>query len=370
MKIRVLEVLASLRRAGAERVAVSLAGGLDRARFQSGVVSLYPAFADGFEPVLEGAAVPVWHLGKRRGFDPRMWPRLARVLREFRPDIVHTHSYVMRYALPACAITRTGMLVHTVHNTADREVDAVGRAIHRLAFRRGAVAVAISAGLAESFRAVYGFPPAAVIPNGADTQPGPGAATRERWRAAHGFGPGDVVLVSVARLEPQKNPAGLIEAFARALPQAGPAHLVMAGAGSLLESSRDLAARLGVADRVHFPGLCREVPELLAGGDVFVLSSAWEGMPMAVIEAMAAGLPVVATAVGGVPELVEDGITGVLVPAGDTGALAAALGGLARDPARRRSLGEAGAARAACFDTRTMLARYAALFEQICRRCG
>jgi glycosyltransferase involved in cell wall biosynthesis len=364
VKTRVLEVLATLRRAGAERIAVSLATRLDPARFETGVVSLYDAFPGGFDPVLAEHGVPVWRLGKRRGFDPRMWPRLARVLRSFRPDIVHTHSYVMRYALPACAFTRTGRIVHSVHNMAEREVDAFGRAVHRIAWRAGALAVAVSPEVARGFRAMYGFAPAAVIPNGADPHPAPGACAREAWRRAHGFSPADLLVVSVARFEPQKNPFNLIHAFAHAAPDMPAARLVMAGEGSLLEASRSLAASLGVADRVHFTGLCREVPELLAACDIFALGSDWEGTPLAVIEAMAARLPVVATAVGGVPELVEDGVTGLLASAGDPGALARALASLARQPARL-AMGEAAARRALRFDSAAMVGAYAALFERI-----
>jgi len=370
VKIRVLEVVATLRRAGAERVAVALARGLDPARFEAGVVSLYAPFPGGFEPELAGRGVPVWHLGKRRGFDPRIWLRLARAFRAFRPDIVHTHSYVMRYVWPARALSRTGKVVHTIHNVAEREVDSIGRAIHRFAFRRGAVPVAISAEVARSFRCLYGVEPAAVIPNGSDIRACFRSGAREAWRCAHGFAPGDLLIASVARLEPQKNPLGLIDAFARGLAGEPGSHLILAGEGSLLEPARGAAARAGVAHRVHFTGLCQEVPELLSACDLFALASDWEGSPVAVIEAMAAGLPVAATAVGGVPELVEDGVTGVLVPAGDPAALGGALAALARDPARRRAFGEAAAARAGRFDAAAMIAAYAALFERLCRGTG
>ncbi len=362
MRVRVLEVLATLRRAGAERIAVTIAARLDRARFETGVVSLFDAFPGGFEPQLAEREIPVWHLSKRPGFDPRMWTRLAGVLRAFRPNIVHTHSYVMRYALPARALARRGSIVHTVHNMAEREVDGFGRAVHRVAFHCGAVPVAISETVARSFESVYGFAPAAVIPNGVDLCREAGG--RDAWRRANGFAAGDLLIVSVARFERQKNPLGLVEAFAHALPDDPHAYLVMAGEGSLLPEARALAERLGVARRVRFTGLCADVAGLLAAGDIFALASHWEGTPVAAIEAMAAGLPVAATAVGGLPELVEDGVCGLLAPPGDPAALAGALAALARHP-RRREMGEAAARRARRFDAAAMVDAYAALFERV-----
>jgi glycosyltransferase involved in cell wall biosynthesis len=363
VKIRVLETLASLRRAGAERVAVTLAAGLDRARFETAAVTLFPGSEGDFEPELRERGIPLWRLGKRRGLDPRMWPRLAAVLRSFRPDIVHTHSYVLNYAFPAWLYARQGRIVHTVHNLAERENRATGRLLHRAAFRLGALPVAISGRVAESFERFYGFAPAATIPNGVDCAGFRGTDHRERWRRENGFAPDDLLIVSVARLEPQKNPLRLIEAFAKAAASA-PAYLLMAGEGSLLEASRDAAARLGIATRMRFLGLRQDIAELLPCCDLFALASDWEGAPVALIEAMAAGLPAVATAVGGVPDLVEDGVTGLLVPPGDTAALALALAALARDPARRRRMAEAAAKRAAAFDAHAMIDSYAALFER------
>jgi glycosyltransferase involved in cell wall biosynthesis len=355
--------VASLRRAGAERVAVSLACGLERSRFRTGVVSLYDAFPGGFEPVLGEGGVPVWHLGKRRGFDPRMWWRLAGVLRSFRPHVVHTHSYVMRYVLP----THFRRVVHTVHNLADREVDGIGRAIHRLAFRAGAAPVALSAGLARSFAEVYGREPAAIIPNGVDVSRGFHPEARAAWRSRHGFGGSECLVASVARLEPQKNPLNLIRAFVEGLREAPGTHLVMAGEGTLLEPARQLSRQAGVGPRVHFLGTTQDIPELLSACDLFALASDWEGSPLVVLEAMAARLPVAATAVGGVPELVEEGVSGLLTPAGQPDALGRALAALALDGDRRRRMSAAAAERATHFDTARMVAAYAHLFEQRAR---
>jgi glycosyltransferase involved in cell wall biosynthesis len=364
LSIRVLEVVASLRRAGAEQVAVSLAGGLDRARFETAVVSLYDAFSGGFETALEECGVAVWHLGKRRGLDPRMWGRLAQVVRRFRPDVLHTHSYVMRYVLPA----HFRRVVHTVHNLAEREVDVIGRVIHRLAFLAGAAPVAISDAVARSFVRLYGREPVAVIPNGVDVERGFRPQARALWRSRHGFGAGDCLVVSVARLEAQKNPLHLIRAFAEGLREAPAAHLLMAGEGALLEPARQLASQAEIAARVHFLGLCEDVAELLSACDLFALGSDWEGAPVAIVEAMAAHLPVVSTAVGGVSDLVEDEVTGILVPARDASALGRAMAALERDIERRQRMGAAAAYRAQRFGQAGMIDRYAELFERRARR--
>jgi glycosyltransferase involved in cell wall biosynthesis len=350
VKTRVLEVLATLKRAGAERTAVTLATGLDRARFECAQVSLYDAFPGGLEPELDAAGVAVCHLGKRPGFDPRMYPRLARVLREFRPAIVHTHSYVLRYAFP---VSRCGM-VHTVHNLANREVDRVGRMLHRVAMRCDVRFVAISNEVARSFFITYGAEPAAVIPNGVDLAAP--RVPREEWRRTHGFADEDILIVSVARLDPQKNPLLLMNA----LPDDARCHLLLVGDGSLADDVRRRANY-----RVHLLGVRTDVPDILFASDVFALASDYEGLPVSVIEAMEAGLPVVATAVGGVPELVEHERTGLLVPPRDRAELAHAIEKLALDASLRKAMGMRATVRSREFSAARMIESYAALFENM-----
>jgi len=352
VKIRVLEVLATLKRAGAERTAVTLAKGLDRSRFECEVVSLYDAFPGGFEPDLDASGVTVRHLDKRPGFDPRMYARLARVMRQFRPDIMHTHSYVMRYAWPV----HTGTIVHTVHNLAEREVDRVGVLLHRLALKRGTRFVAIGREVANSFRRVYGAEAHAVIPNGVDLEE-PRVA-RAAWRMREGFRQEDVLIVSVARLAPQKNPLLLMDS----LPDDERCHLLLAGEGELAVEVRARAGK-----RVHLLGMRQDIPDLLHACDIFAMASDYEGLPVAVIEALAAALPVVATNVGGLPELVDDGVNGILVPPRNRVALAEALAKLTHDPDLCRRMASTGVERARTFGAVRMVESYSALFEQMVR---
>ena len=365
VKIRVLEVLPTLKRAGAERMVVSLARRLDASRFETGVVSLFNSFPGGLEPELEAAGVPVWHLGKRAGLDLRMIPRLRRVLIEFAPGVIHTHSYVLRYSLPASLATRRAAMVHTVHNLAAREADLTGQLLHRLVFGRRVAAVAVGEEVRRSYRGLYGAEPEAAIRNGIDTAAFRRPGARQRWRAGHGFKDTDFLVVCVGRLDPQKNPLALIEAFARAFRGDARGQLLLAGDGSLKEAALRRAVELGMAAKVHFLGMQGEVADLLSASDVFALSSDWEGTPLAVMEAMAAGLPVVATAVGGVPELVSDGEAGLLTPAGDTSAFAGALARLAGDDGMRAAMARAALSRSEKFSVDQMVAEYAALFERL-----
>ncbi|HEY3443682.1 MAG TPA: glycosyltransferase [Paludibaculum sp.] len=366
MKIRVLEILATLKRAGAERMAVSLANKLNADRFETGVVSLFDAFPGGLEPELEMAGVPLWHLGKRPGLDLRMIRRLRRVIREFAPHVIHTHSYVLRYSLPATPGMRPAAMVHTVHNLAAREAtDFVGRLLHKWAFGRAVATVAVGEEVRRSYQEWYGAEPAATIRNGIDTASFLRPRARQQWRAAHGFGDSDFLVVSVGRLDPQKNPLALIDAFAAAFRNDVSAQLLMAGDGSLRGSAVQQASELGVAARVHFLGTQADVAEMLVAGDVFALASDWEGTPLAVMEAMAAGLPVVARAVGGVPELVLDGETGLLTPAGAQAAFAEALARMGAQPEMRAAMGNAARVRSEMFSVDKMVAEYAALFERL-----
>ena len=365
--IRVLHVTPDLVPYGLENMVAGLVSTLDRRRFEPAVVSLYAESEGGLEQSLRAAGVRLFHLGKSRGLDLRMYPRLYSVLREFRPHILHTHNYVLRYTWPAALAARVPAMIHTVHNVAEREVDRVGQHLHRFAFRRNVWPVSISDEVSASFRRIYGFPEAAVIPNGIalDLYRTP-TGEREATRRALGVAPGEFAFLCVARFSVQKDHRTLLEAFAQGPAARTRTRLLLAGDGELREQTMEVVARLGLEDRVTFLGRRTDMPDVLAAADAFVLASRWEGNPLSVMEAMAAGKPVVATTVGAIPELVRDGVDGYLVPAADPATLAGGMARLLDSPAAdREAMGRAAAERA-CerFGLAAMVRSYTELYDR------
>ncbi len=366
MKTRVLHVVPDLVPYGLERIVASLIGHRDGSRFDVSVASLYGELEGNIGASLERQGARVFYLGKKRGLDPRMVPRLACVIAEVRPRVLHTHNYVLRYALPAGLGRGIEAVVHTIHNVAGREVDRLGRWLQWWAFRHGVHPVAIAAEVAATFRQVYSLPEPTLIPNGIAVEDyRSGFETREAWRSREGFAAGDLLFTCVARFSEQKNHAMLLDAFAS---QNGRTHLLLAGDGELRSHLERRVDGLGLAGRVHFLGRREDVPAILAASDVFVLASLWEGNPLSVMEAMAAGLPAVVTAVGGVPELLKSGRHGFVVPPGNTADFASAMTMLAESPQLRQRMGAAAGAHASAhFDHRQMVAAYESLYTRLLR---
>lgn len=366
-KIKVTHIIPMLGPGGAERVAVHIAKGLNRQRFDVHVVSIWHRVGCDLEQSLDDAGIAVDYLGKGRGFDGRTYHRLHRVLRAYRPDVVHTHLHVLRYALPSLLLLKRMASLHTVHNLAEREVESRARCIQRYGLNHGVCPVAVSEEVALSLQRLYGIEACRVIPNGIPTDEYAHPRTsRTQWRAKEGFRDDQVLFVCVARFAEQKNHALLLKAFAEG-PAADPtAHLVFVGEGDLRPELEQQAKTLGIAGKTRFLGLRTDIPDVLGAMDAFVLSSDWEGNPLSVMEAMAAGLPVVSTAVGGVPALLSHGQEGFLEKAGDARGLAGSMLCLLSNAEKRRSMGAAAAKRAkGRFDVSVMVQEYENLYQSL-----
>ena len=344
--IRVLQVITSLERGGAEIHLLALLSHADRQAFELETAVLV---GEGeLVPVFRQAGIPVHLLEARARFDVGALGRLVELLRTGRYDIVHSHLFRADiYA--GLAVARLGddkpLLVSTRHNDDRFFLNPFIGIVHYVISARQDLIIAISDHIArftvargvrhpDRVRRVYhGIEP-----------PLTRALEREGQLIRADLGiPGDAFVVgNVGRLAPQKGQRHLVAAMPVLLERVPRAHAVIAGGGDLEDYLRDLAVELGVAERVHVLGPRRDVPALMHAMDVFAMPSIWEGFGLVLLEAMAAGRPIVASRVATIPEVVAEGESGLLVPAGDPFALADALARLADDPALARDMGEAG----------------------------
>ena len=328
---------------GAEEMVLNLVRHLPD-RFEPAVVCINRAGPIGEE--IRTTGVPFRVLGLNPGMrHPWHVAGIARHLRELRPDIVHTFLLTASvYGRLAAILAGVPVIVGTEVNIYERK-----QSHHALAERLlmyGTDRVIVSAESVRDFyiRQVHAAPSKVdVIYNAVDWSQLHTTTSRDAMRAAIGVPVDAPVAGIIARLTEQKAHRYLFDAMA-STPDLSSMHLVVVGDGELRDDLRAHVDRLGLSRRVHFLGARRDLGDLLGAIDVFVMPSLWEGLPLSMVLAMGAGLPVVATRVAGIPEVVEDGATGVLVPPADVTALGSALARLVRDPALRQSMGAAASA--------------------------
>jgi glycosyltransferase involved in cell wall biosynthesis len=366
MRANVVHILSSFGMGGQERVAFDLAVAQLRAGCGVTALSLAPPPDGPLAAELRAAGITVERVARPRpGVDLRLIARLAWWLRKHRTQLVHTHNRMaLIYGAPAGRLAGAAV-VHTKHgnnpkggtrllagNLAARWVDAF-------------VAVSPETAAFARKRKEVDERRLSVISNGIELgRFHPDAAARDRVRAELGIAADAWVIGTVGRIAEEKNQALLLRALA---PLLGPrARLIVAGDGPLLPALTELAAALGIAGFVHLLGVRRDVPEILNALDVFAMSSSTEGLPLVVLEAMATGLPVVSTAVGGIPTVLDEGQTGFLVAAGDEAALRDRAAALHADRAGSRACGERGRSAAVTrFSAARMQRDYLELYARV-----
>lgn len=361
--IHIVHVLHSLGVGGTENGVVNLINALG-GEFRHSVVSMTTR---GVLAERLAGAVEVYPLGKRAGLDLVATARLAGALRRLRPDIVHSRNWGALDALPAARLAGVPVLIHGEHGWEASDPGGTSRRRNRLRRLLSPLVwrfTTVSRDLERWLTTTVGIPAAKIVTivNGVDSARF-ADLPRSEARLALGIPDDRVVIGTVGRLNPVKDQGTLLEAFARL--EGGPSDLalVLIGDGPTSDRLRERATRPDLAGRVHFAGRRDDVPLLLRGLDVFTLPSLNEGISNTILEAMASGLPVVATRVGGNGELVEDAVTGTLVPVGDPTALAQALAAYAGDPHLRALHGKAGRQRAVdAFGLDRMVERYRRLY--------
>jgi len=376
-KIRVMQIISSFEPGGAERMVTHLMLNLDAEKFSSAAISLKGPSGSELETMLAENNIPVWHLDKYLGSGLRLWRGIDKMLVKFQPHVVHTHIYGLYYAFPAFIVRKVPVKVHTIHTLAEKEVHTLAEKkfifrtyfIHYIAFRCGVVPVAISRCVAESATRLYGIKNMPIIPNGIPVgfYQNPNIS-REQWRQKERIANEEFVLVCVARLSREKNQTILLKALRKLIDTGKRIRLLLVG-----EARKDYRFKiekeissLRLQDNVRILGTRRDIPEILAAADIFVLPSDFEGNPLSVMEAMAAGKPVICTSVGGIPELIEDGKTGILVKSRDIEALSRAIKYLIDNQAIRDSLAKAATETANHrFDLRSMVRAYENLYVSL-----
>ncbi|WP_437805887.1 glycosyltransferase [Sorangium sp. So ce1078] len=340
-RLAIVHVVSSFQTGGAEQVVVDLAASQRVAGHDVLAVAIAEDPDGPRAEQLRQRGVEVHLVPKCPGFDRTLTARLAALFATKRVMLVHSHNHLaLIYAAPAGWLHRVPV-IHTKHGVSQ---DMEGRRWLRSAasaFVDAHVAVSQPTAAVVLGRREVDPPKLHVVANGIDlSRFAPDPAARARVRAELAIPEDAWVVGSVGRLSPVKNHALLVRAAARSLPRSG--RLLLVGDGPERGRLAALAAELGASDRVLFAGERHDVPALLAALDVFALPSLSEGLPLALLEAMATGLPAVATDVGGVATALVDGQTGFLVPSGEVAPLAARLSELQANPALAAQMGRSG----------------------------
>ena len=358
--------------AGGETYLLSLAESMDTSRFQLIVVSPESGpLVDNLRA--RGVKTLVWDMGRLGSVGPIF--SLRTLLRERRITILQTHGARSNfYGRLAGRLAGTPVIISTVHNLLyDYPVGRLRKAVYLALDRVTAPLAHCILCVAESHRleliSRYHLPPGKVvaIPNSVDLGRFGPVESGGRVRKELGI-PDDAPVIGVdGRLAHQKGHCFLLHALPMLARRYPALRCLVVGDGELREELAGLAARLGVLDRCLFLGVRRDIPAVLSALDVLVVPSLSEGMPYVVLEGMASGKPVIATAVNGIPEVVEDRVTGRLVPRQDSGALAEAIGELFADPQSAAAMGRAARRRVEeSFSSGQWIARLEALYDDLC----
>lgn len=365
--MEIVHVVENLDRGGLERTVVDLIASQRDAGHECRVICLFKLGLLARELLASGVRVDA--CGKRRGLDLRALRRARALIRQSPDAVIHTHNAMAHYyAVLASLGLPVKCRINTRHGMGGRTRSGRQEWLYRQSLRGTDYAVAVCEAARQRFAADGMRPRRALlaVPNGIRLErfrPADDVA-RQSLVAELGLPTGSRIIGTVGRLQPVKDHALLLRAFAKVRVQVPEAALVIVGDGPLRAALEAQAEQAGLSDAVRFMGDRHDVPRLLTGMEVFALTSTSEGYSVALLEACASSLPIVATDVGGNREIVRHGINGRLVPSGDTAAIATALIALLRGGEQAAAMGRAGYAWAqAEASFRTMAERYHGLYD-------
>jgi sugar transferase (PEP-CTERM/EpsH1 system associated) len=360
---------------GLESLMVERINRMPADKYQHAVIAL-TKYTD-FSKKITRPGVKIFALDKQPGPSFGLHLTLWKLLRELKPTILHTYNLSAIEYAPTALLAGVPVRINGAHG---RDADDPTGTNRKHNFLRRAMlpfydcCYANSADLVTWNRNVIGVPErkSRLLSNGIDADKFQPSADPQR-SASTPFGPECIVIGTVGRIQQVKDHATLVDAFIllceRQPRMADRMRLAIIGTGPLLPALRAKVDAAGLTDRVWLPGARMDVADILRGLDIFAMSSIAEGTPGSALEAMATGLPVVGTRVGGIPEVIDDGVTGFVVPASDPAAMAAAIECYVLDPALAAAHGLAGRERVQRkYNMAAMVAAYESLYDSLCER--
>ena len=359
--MKIMQIMPEFELAGAEIMAENLTYALQKKGHEVVVVSMYEKHTP-ITDRLEADGVKIYYLGKKSGLDLSIISKMRKVFKAESPDVIHTHRYLSRYAIPAAVMAGVKGRVHTLHSVATMEVGDRDKKFNSFFYRHvGMYPVAISPEIKKTAEEVYGLPSENIgmVCNGINID----KCTRKTSYEQDGV----FTFVHIGRFQEVKNHDSIIKAFSIVHSKYPDTRLCFYGQGVLLDNCKKYADELGLSGSIEFCGVTNDVYSVLTKADAFLLCSHYEGMPMTLIEAMASGLPIVATAVGGIVDMINDGESGLLCR-DDVDDIAEKMCILLSDHVLREKLGVAAAGRAKSFSSDSMADGYINIYNKVLKK--
>ncbi|NQT32164.1 MAG: glycosyltransferase [Candidatus Omnitrophica bacterium] len=368
-KAKVIHMVEDLEVGGMESIVLAIACGIDRDKYDPEVWCVHKR--GGFLEKLEAAGIKVVDMGINSCYNPKGIMKLSSSLKEARPDIVHTHSYFVNVAgRIAARMAGVPRVVTHIHN-AYVHYSFLNCVIEKILsyFTDKIICCSEAVRNFAIKKEKINFSKLAVIYNGIDLQRFDHMPEKAVARRSLGINDDEILITSVASLTEKKGQKYLVEAAADIVKEHSNVKIMLVGKGPLKNKLEEDARRLNLSSSIVFLGVRHDIPEILGASDIFVLPSLVEGLSLAIIEAMAAGLAVVATNVGGNPEVVHDGITGTIIPPEDPEALSEAVKALLLDNRKLKTMGWDG--RRVCreeFSQEIMIRKIEQLYDSLIKK--
>lgn len=360
--MKVFQIIPEFGFGGAEIMCEALSMELHRLGHEVCVISLYSTQTI-ITQRLEKAGIRVLYLNKKNGFDVGIIVSLLKLFKRERPDVVHTHLYALKYAVPACMLSGVKARIHTVHNIAQKEATPKNRVINKVFYKYyHVIPVALSNEIKRTIVEEYKLEPKLIpiIFNGIDLT----SCMRKKSYELKGQ---RISILHVGRFSEQKNHKGLVNAFLKAHQQNPNCELLLVGDGELREEIQQQVNAAQLDKVVHLLGLQNNVYSYMQQADIFVLPSHYEGVPITLIEAMGTGLPIIATKVGGVPDMLTNEQNAILIDDNEQ-EICDSLLRLMNDQELRKRIGENALARADAFSISSTAKEYIQVYRKALQR--